>query len=502
LEEEMKRIIALLVLIAIIGITPLFANGGKEETGSKSEGGLEEVTLRFYFWGNSREKVPDVYEAISEAYKTELNAKFEVNFIPGSEYRQKVVAIAASGDDYDMNFDGNWVIFDQMASKGAYLNLNDLLPEYAPNLANVYKKMPGVLEAATVDGEVVGLPWTMSMNQRPYFRANKAAAEEAGVSFGEGDIKTFEDIDKFLGEMAAYYKGSGKEMIGPVSKEPMLLYGELVDLNFSNLVYSINDPDCKVMPLEQTDAYLVGAQWAEKWNNDGYILKDSVLETVDGNTLLSEGMRLSGFSWHEWAWYLGKDPKGGLPSEMYPEKKFANRTPLSNMCAINANAANPERTLMFLDLVETDRKMYDLFHYGIEGVTYKLEGEMAVYAVEGMTSANSNYMEWGGQWAFWKPQFMRPNATYGPGFWEEEKRLATLPKNINAPLAGFFPKSDNIKNEVAARETIWQFNKEISYGVAGDADAAVAKMIAEQKKAGIDAIVADVQKQVDAYLGK
>ncbi len=496
----MKRIFTLLVLIALIGVAPLFAsgqNGG--DSASASE--LEEVTLRFYFWGSSREKVPDVYAAISEEYKEELNANFEVNFMPGSEYRQKIVAMAASGDDWDLNFDGNWVVFDQMSSKGAYLGLNDLLPKYAPSLWAVYQKL-GVLDAATVDGEIVALPWTMSMNQRPYFRWNKELVEAAGVSFGEGDVKTFEDIDKFLGEISAYYKDSGKEMIGPVNKESKLLLGGYVDLNFHNLVYSMDDPTAQVIAFEATDAYREGARWAKKWSNAGYIFKDSVLENVNGNTLLGEGLRLSGFSWHEWARNIGKIVGGGVPSELYPEKQYANRTPLSNLAAINANAANPERTLMFLELVETDRAMYDLFHYGIEGVTYKLVDGAAMYAVEGMNHGNSNYMEWGGQWAFWKPQFMRPNATYGPGFWEEEARLARLPKNVNAPLSGFFPKSDNIKNEIATRDQIWEFDKEIRYGVAGNANAAVDKMIAEQKAAGIDAIIADVQKQVDAYLGK
>jgi putative aldouronate transport system substrate-binding protein len=496
----MKRIITLLVLIAMLfGSTMIFAGSEAEDA---SSGELEEVTLRFYFWGNSREMVPDVYEAISERYKDELNAKFEVNFMPGSEYRQKLVAMAASGDDWDLNFDGNWVTFDQMSSKGAYLGLNDLLPEYAPNLWEVYQGL-GILDAATVDGEIVALPWTMSMNQRPYFGWNIEAAEKAGVSFGEGDVKSFEDIDTLLGELYAAYEGQGIEVGGPVNKEAMVLLGQYVDLNFHNLVYDINDPTCQVIALEQTPAYREAANWAEKWSNDGYIFKDSVLEAVNGNTLLGEGLRLSHFTWHEWGRNLGKVVGGATPSELYPDQSYANRSALSNLAAINVNAANPERTLMFLDLVETDRVMYDLFHYGIEGETYKLDDTgAALYAVDGMTGGNSNYMEWGGQWAFWKPQFMRPNATYGPGFWEEEARLAGLPKNINAPLSGFFPKSDSIKNEVAARDQIWEFDKEIRYGVAGDADAAVDKMIAEQKSAGIDTIIADVQAQVDAYLGK
>ena len=493
------RLISIFALIAVIGTVQVFA-GGQQDAGSGSGSEMERVTLRFYFFGNSREKVGEVYEAISEQYEEELNADFEVNFIPGSEYRQRVVALAASGDDYDMNFDGNWLAFDQMSSRGAYMDITELLPEYAPNLHAVYQDL-GVLEAATVEGRVVGLPWTMSMNQRPYFGWNREAAAQAGVSFSGGDVQSFEDIDQLMSELYAEFEGTGKEMMGPVNKEAILLLGEYVDLNFHNLVYSVDDPNATVIPLEQTPEYLEAARWAKRWNEAGYILADSVLETVDGNTLLGEGLRLSHFTWHEWKDNLGKDIGGAESSELYPDHKFANRSPLANVAAINANSANPERTLMFLDLVETDRDMYDLFHYGIEGVTYVLNGEKAEFAVEGMTQANSNYMEWGGQWAFWKPQFMRPNNTYGPGFWEEEARLAALPQNVNAPLSGFFPKSDNIGNEVAARDQIWEFDKEIRYGAIDmSAEEAVATMIEEQQRAGIDVIVADVQAQVDAYL--
>jgi len=106
-----------------------------EETASApAEKSLEEVTLRFYFFGDSREKVNDVYAKISETFKKELNAKFEVSFIPGNEYKERMIAIASSGDDYDMNFDGEWLVFSQLASQGAYMDIKDLLPKYAPAL--------------------------------------------------------------------------------------------------------------------------------------------------------------------------------------------------------------------------------------------------------------------------------------------------------------------------------------------------------------------------------
>jgi len=476
-----------------------------EETASApAEKSLEEVTLRFYFFGDSREKVNDVYAKISETFKKELNAKFEVSFIPGNEYKERMIAIASSGDDYDMNFDGEWLVFSQLASQGAYMDIKDLLPKYAPALKAKYDEL-GVLSAATTsDGKVVGLPWTLAMNQRPYFGWNKTMADAAGVTVGSGDVKTFEDIDALLAKLYAFYgPDSGKIVMGQVSNEPVFAKYELVSLGFHNLVVDLNDPDSKVLPFEQTAAYLDRAKWAKKWNDAGYIPKDAVLEVNDGNVMLGEEILLSHFTWHEWKDKLGKLDGAANSSVLYPEKKFANRSPLSNVVAISANSANPERTLMFLDLVETNQQMYDLLHYGILDETYKLDGEKAIYAVDGMNGANSNYMEWGGQWALWKPQFMRPNDTYGPGFWKEEARLAGEKQNINSPLMGFFPKSDNIQNELALRDTIWALDKNISYGAFEEtAEAIVQKMIDEQKDAGIDKIVADVQAQVDAFLGK
>jgi putative aldouronate transport system substrate-binding protein len=113
-------------------------------------------------------------------------------------------------------------------------------------------------------------------------------------------------------------------------------------------------------------------------------------------------------------------------------------------------------------------------------------------------------MEWGGRWAYWKPQFMRPDFSYGPGFWAEEEAFAkSSDKNINSPLAGFSFDKTNVSIEAAQRDQIHtDMNKIIEVGLAGDAAAAVQSLIDQQKAAGVDVIVAEAQKQVDAYMGK
>mgnify|MGYP000638768127 CR=1 FL=1 len=43
---------------------------------------------------------------------------------------------------------------------------------------------------------------------------------------------------------------------------------------------------------------------------------------------------------------------------------------LQMQMAISATSENPERTLMFLNMLENDETLYDMVQYGIEGKTY------------------------------------------------------------------------------------------------------------------------------------
>lgn len=140
-------------------------------------------------------------------------------------------------------------------------------------------------------------------------------------------------------------------------------------------------------------------------------------------------------------------------------------------------------------------------HYGVEGVTYELDGEIAVYP-EGMNAANSNYMDWGGRWALWDPQFMRPDALYGPDFWIEEAEFVdSSDKNVMSPLEGFNFDTEALKTEVAQCTQIYDdAQKMIDVGLAGDADAAVDKLIADRKSAGVDKVVAELQAQIDEFI--
>ena len=501
-KQKSKMLQCLLCMLLIVS---MLAGCSKEtkstgETGGSSSGSsdLKPVTLHFIFYGDKKAATDEVWDKIAEYTKDKLNAKFDVQFIAGTDFTQKLLVKAAAGDAWDMNFDSDWTCYYQMIANDSYMALDDLLPKYAPDLYKIYQDK-GILDAARSKGKVVSLPWTMSMNNRTFFQWRGDLTEKAGITVDKTSLKNWEGVDAFLQQLKAAYPDKYIiENAGTIgSQEGLMELGH-------GLAINLNDPTCKVVTMESTQSYMDKAKYAEKWQKEGIIWKDILTDTTDHNTYINEGKLITKWGTHEFsnqkrAW-LEEGARWDY-TEVYPDGLYANRSPLSNLVAIPATSENPERTLMFLNLLEKDQTLYDMVQYGIQGKTYNLNGKEAVYP-EGMNAESSNYMDWGGRWALWKPQFMRPDASYGEGFWQAEADYAaSLPQNVNSPLNGFNFDVTNVKTQVAQRDQIYaDANKLIEVGLAGDAEKAVNKLISDADAAGTKDILAECQKQIDAFL--
>ena len=208
-----KKLAALALAISLAGVTLLSGCGNSNSTASSNTAAessqdsvdesssetteLEPVTLRIYFCGDKPSKADEVWAAISEKYKDQLNCTFEVNWIGLGDYKDKMIAMASSGDNWDLNYDGLWQSYAQMVAKGAYLDVSELLPKYAPDLYEGYQEQ-GLIDAVQVNGEVYALPWTQASNFRPWVLWRADAAEAAGIDVERNSVKTMEDLNSLL----------------------------------------------------------------------------------------------------------------------------------------------------------------------------------------------------------------------------------------------------------------------------------------------------------------
>ncbi|WP_449007967.1 extracellular solute-binding protein [Paenibacillus taichungensis] len=460
-----------------------------------------EVTLKFYFGGEKKAATDEVWTAVSEYVKDKgLNVKFSIHFISWPEYPEKLLVMAAAGDRWDLNFDSD-SSFREMASRGSYMALDKLLPEYAPNLYKKYQ-MDGNLRSTMMNGDIVGLPWSIKMNQRPYAGWRVDLAEKAGIYREPDSVQTVQDVDVLLHELKHAYPNS---KVTRITALPFyLVREEWLDLGFHGLGINLNDPDHKVQAIEQQPFYVEAAAMSKKWYEDKILSPESLIDRADSSDQWRNGKVLFTLTSHEWAHaadqgFVDSNYRQQM-SLLYPDKKQVNRSPISNVVAINRNSENAELVLQFLDMMETDRKLYDLVIYGIEGKTYQMDGEQVVYP-HNLSDSTSNYMGWGGQWALWNSRFIRSTETYPGDFWGEEARFAKIPVNLDSPLEGLLLSEYAISKEVEERVQLYEdMGRSIEFGLVSDVKEAVSDYRIKQQNIGLDKIIGEVQRQVDLNL--
>lgn len=461
---------------------------------------LEPVTLKFIFFGDKKSATDDVWNAIADYTRDTLNCDYDVQFVSGDDYKQKLLVKAATGEAWDMNFDSDWTGYFQMAANDAYLNLDELLPAYAPTLYAKYEEK-GLIESMKNKGHINILPWTITMNNRPLFQWRGDLAEAAGITVDKDSFETIEDVDKLLYELKEAYPDRY------IIECSQLSGGGYFTIDSGmGLYFDLDDEHVTVYAAEDIPEWVEAMEYAEKWQKDGLIWKDVLTDKLDHNALINEGKLITKWGTHEFANSNRAWVEEGAcwdSTTIYTDDLYANRTPLANAMTISATSENPERTLMFMEMLETDQTLYDMVHYGIEGTTYVINEENgAADYPEGMDSASSNYQEWGGRWGLWKPQFMRATPDYDPGFWEEEEKFAmSSDKNVVSPLEGFTFDATNVQTEVAQRNQIFgDANKLLTVGLAGDTKTAVEKLKADSEAAGKQTLIDEYQRQIDEFL--
>jgi putative aldouronate transport system substrate-binding protein len=464
---------------------------------------LPHVTLKFIFFADKKSDTDKVWAAIAEKYKDQLNCDFDVQFIPGDDYKQMLLYKAGAGDEWDMNFEGEWLGYFQMIAMDAYADLTELLPVYAPDLYEAYQST-GVLEAATYNGKIVCLPWTMMMNNRTTIQWRGDLAEAAGIVVDKENLTTIEDVYDLLAKLHEAYPE--RYIIESSSWDAMKIKYSLVEIG-NGLVIDLNDPEAKVQAKETTEAFREYVAYGKKLQDEGLIWKDILNDKTDRNAMINEGTLITKWGTYEFA-------RSGRPwveegaywdyAFLYPDGKSPNRTPLANVAAVSATSNNVERVLMFMNLLQTDQELYDMMHYGIYGETYLIDEAGAVVYPEGMTTANSSFMGWQGRWAYWKPQFMRPDDEFPKDFWKEEAENAmSSPNNVPSPYDAFVFNAEDVNVEIAQRDQVFEDHKKLfdSGLIDGDPDAVVDRYIADQA-INAEIIVTEAQRQLDAFLGK
>ncbi|MFE0559542.1 ABC transporter substrate-binding protein [Paenibacillus sp. NPDC058910] len=390
------------VLLLSLSIVLTGCGGGNGNNGAKPEpkdsaeqttpgtdgNKVEPFEVSVFIGEAGQQPTPD--NKIYKKIKDELGATFNFEFLAGDINQKLGVMIA--GSDYPDMMTGN----TKLTAAGAYIPLEDLIEEHAPNLKKHYEDYWNMMKDPN-DGHIYILPNYGVFNGKlnstwysgPAFWIQKAVLEE----FGYPKVKT---LDQYFDLIAKY-----REKYPTIDGSPTIGF-EILNYDWRNWglfnapQHLIGHPnDGGVVVKNGAAEVFANKDYAKQYyqklnemNAQGLIDKETFVQNYDQYLAkLSSGTVLGMFDQH-WNFQnaenslitQGKDERTyvGLPL-VYDESikdHYRDRGPLNlnNGFGISVNAKDPVKILKLLDalIMEDWQKVLS---WGIEGEDYIVNEE-------------------------------------------------------------------------------------------------------------------------------
>ena len=471
------------------------ADAGNEDAAGSEEPGLydEHVTLTYCFpdgMGVAGHANWDaIAAAVNEITEEKINATINIELIPLGEYTDKMNMKFMSGEEFDVCFTGAWNPYATAVAQGAYAELTaDVLNTYAPELMEVLN--PAAWAAVTVDGKIYGAPLQQIYVRQNAMRFNVEMAKSYGFDYTS--VTKLEDMEPYF-EML---KADGVDKIFHTANN------EIIDNHISQLGFDVfvsnttpgavkyRDDSITVVNQFASEEFIALARLMKKWNDAGYIHPEAILGTNSYNDFAVDTNP---------AYKPGGDATETvnrgyeIASVPFGDAVLTTSAITATNLAVGATSKNVERAVAFINLLNTDAELLNLLCHGIEGVDYEfVDAENKVIkGIEGGYPGNYSFLVGN----VFNEYYTDPSQV---GSWEETAEI-----NNNADgscILGFSFNAEPVSSEIAACQAIVaEHLPAICCGEVDDADAAVQAMNDALEAAGLSAVLAEMQAQVDAW---
>jgi putative aldouronate transport system substrate-binding protein len=470
-------------------------------TTAKPADSLPQVNLVWYYGQPSAQTdLKSVQDEVNKITQQKINATVTLKPIDFGDYTQKMNTIAASGEVFDIVWTANWN-FDYTANigKGVFIPLDDLLNS---NGAELKKSLPQFMwDSVKVNGKIYGVPNYQSVTGRQGYIIPKAYADKYKLDVNS--IKKIEDIEPFLKSIKD----------NEPDKSPLVTYNSqgvfaslfnsqgLGTLQVTNTIppvgYYLNDASLKIINIYDTPEYKHALDIAHQWYQKSYINHDAPTLKSDGvleKTSTGQGIVTMSGS-------LNPGTEGIVKNRSYGGKDvvYAPLTPIlingnpgiATVNAISRTSKNPERAMMLLNLVNTNKNLFNLLSFGIEGKHYTKIDDKTIHVNDKAGYAPQSAWVMGNTFNGYLVEG-QPADT-----WEVQQKT-----NLEAqvtPLVGFKLDQSPVTTEIANVQAVLdEYLPALNTG-AVDPNTKLPEFLTKLKQAGNDKLIAEIQKQVDAW---
>jgi len=451
----------------------------------------EHVTLRFVARCNEQPDQDTVFAAFNEYCEEKLNTTVNWEFLGGT-FADKVSVMINSGEEYDAVWTSSWQNdYATNVARGAYVDITDMLNDYPELVASMPQ---GFWDATRVDGRIYAVPCQQIAARTPAMSTVAEYAEAFGLTHEtQAELKNYVDFEEYLqfckdnyGAMAspledgALGEYTGYELLAGQSACAAVKYGD----ETCTVVNLYATPEFKAYCEEAAYLFSKGLMDPTGYNDVDY----KRAEMISGRcSLMVGGCYKPGGEVEDSNTYgiqLWQTPHG--------QSMMTTSAIIATMWSVSTTSQHPDRALEVLALLSTDAYAMQLISWGIEDVHYTVtDGIMETAQDSGYNPSQS--------WALGNVFLTLPMVGQPADVWTETAKVNA--EAMVSELIGFTADITNVEAEVTNCTTAFEEYKILLSGSV-DVESNLAAFNEKLELAGVDTICAELQAQVDAFLGK
>lgn len=442
----------------------------------------ETVMLKWIQIGSMPQNNDAVIAAMNDYTVEKIGIGVDVSYLDWGVWKDKVTAMINSGEYFDMMFT-NGDNYTSGINLGAFADLTDLIGDYPALQSYIPDK---VWEGVKVNNKIYAIPTYKDSSQTQYWVWDKEIVDKYGFDYQ--NIHTVEELDPVLYQIQdAINAGEIQNIQYALTIASDGINGFL--MNYESPIPALgvryDDEDLKVVNVFEQEEIMNVLRYMHKWYGDALINPDAA--TTDQGPkwcIVSSGQ---GFPGAEVSWASGRGAE--VYAEPFAGPIYSTTSILGSVNAISAASKYKAEALKYLELMNTDETLRNMFAYGLEGTDYTKNDDGTITRAEnGYNPATYSQASYFG---------LYPVAPNPADQWDKVK--AWNEKATSSVLLGFNFERSSVETEIANCSLIMDRYKKELYTGTRDPEEAVPALYADLEKAGLEAVREEYKKQIDAW---
>ncbi|QYK64847.1 ABC transporter substrate-binding protein [Paenibacillus sp. S25] len=494
----------LLIVIATVmllgGCSSKNGNGNMDHANSNDSSHAAGENLKPYevviaFYGNDQTDLQAVQDEMSKITKEKFNATVKLMPISLSAWAQQTNLMLVGNEKVDLMFTSTLFNYASQVAKGQLRPLNELLDKYGTGIKSALA--PYQLEASQINGEKYAVANVRDMAAYYGINMRKDLVDKYKIDLTK--IKTINDLDGVF----EIIKKNEPDVVPLVVKNPGTAPFTAGYTTYDSLGDGIGvlphyDNDLKIVNWFETEEYANQLKLLRSWYQNGYVLKDAATSKQDGREIIKAGKAFSFLSNMKPGSDQENSRRLGVEFVSVPLTEAHTTTDLidSLMWSIPENSSDPERAMMVLNLLYSDKDFYNLLAWGIQDKHYVKTSDNVIDYPPAVDLKNIGY-NFNTPYMFGNQFLSYTWSTEKPDIY---KKIDDFNKSATQSKAlGFLFHVDNVKTEVAAVNNVMsEFRLGLETGTLDPVEN-LPTFIEKLKASGIDKIIAEKQKQLDEW---